>query len=63
MCFFGPKMAHLSITNFFWYKPVLLLSSTYWPTYAANPELLGCIIFEPKMVHLPQTNFSFEKVY
>ena len=28
---FGPKMAHLSWTNFFWYKPLLLLSSTYWP--------------------------------
>ena len=24
-------MAHLSWTNFFWYKPLLLLSSTYWP--------------------------------
>ena len=28
---FGPKIAHLSWTNFFWYKPLLLLSSTYWP--------------------------------
>ena len=28
---FGPKMAHLSWTKFFWYKPLLLLSSTYWP--------------------------------
>ena len=27
---FEPKMAHLSWTNFFWYKPLLLLSSTYW---------------------------------
>ena len=27
---FGPKMAHLSWTNFLWYKPLLLLSSTYW---------------------------------
>ena len=24
-------MAHLSWTKFFWYKPLLLLSSTYWP--------------------------------
>ena len=23
-------MTHLSWTNFFWYKPLLLLSSTYW---------------------------------
>ena len=28
---FGSKMAHLSWTEFFWYKPLLLLSSTYWP--------------------------------
>ena len=28
---FGPKMAHLSWTKFFWYKPLLLLSSAYWP--------------------------------
>ena len=28
---FRPKMAHLSWTKFFWYKPLLLLSSTYWP--------------------------------
>ena len=28
---FGPKMAHLSWTKFFWCKSLLLLSSTYWP--------------------------------
>ena len=28
---FGPKMAHLWWTKFFWYKQLLLLSSTYWP--------------------------------
>ena len=28
---FRPKMANFSRTNFFWYKPLLLLSSTYWP--------------------------------
>ena len=27
----GPKIAHLSWTKFFWRKPLLLLSSTYWP--------------------------------
>ena len=27
----GLKMAHLSWTKFFWYKPLLLLSSTYLP--------------------------------
>ena len=28
---FRAKMAHLPCTIFFWYKPLLLLSSTYWP--------------------------------
>ena len=28
---FRPKIAHLSWTKFFCYKPILLLSSTYWP--------------------------------
>ena len=28
---FGPKMAHLSRTTFFWYKALLLLSSNFWP--------------------------------
>ena len=28
---FRTKMAHLSLTKFFWYKPLLLLSSTYSP--------------------------------
>ena len=27
----GIKMAHLSWTKIFWYKPLLLLSFTYWP--------------------------------
>ena len=65
---FGPKMAHLSSTNFFWYKP--LLSSTYWPfslckieKITADPELWGCAIFGPKMVQLPQTNFFLENYY
>ena len=29
--FFGTTTAHLSWTKNFWYKPLLLLSSTYWP--------------------------------
>ena len=28
---FGTKMAHLSWTKNFWYKPLLLVSSIYWP--------------------------------
>ena len=31
MCHFGLKMAQLSGTKLFWYTPLLLLSSTYWP--------------------------------
>ena len=32
MCtIFGTKIAHLSWTKNFWYKSLLLLSSTYWP--------------------------------
>ena len=54
--------------NFFWYKPLLLLSSTYFHQHcakfkrilAADPELWGCTIFGPKMVHLPQTNFFWK---
>ena len=30
---FRPKIAHFSWKFFFWYKPLLLLSSTYWPFY------------------------------
>ena len=58
---FGPKMAHLSRTNFFWYKPLLLLLSANWPfslckifnTFLlhADIELWGCTIFRPKIVH------------
>ena len=59
----GPKMVYLSWTKLFWYKLLLLLSSTYWPfsfkKLTADPELWGCAIFGPKMVHLPQTNFFF----
>ena len=33
---FGPKTAHLSWTNFFGYKPLLLLSSTYRPFSLCN---------------------------
>ena len=51
-------MAHLCWTKFFWYKTLLLLSSTYWPfskfkkILIADPELWGCAIFGPKMVDL-----------
>ena len=60
-------MAHLSWTKFFSYKPLLLLSSTYWlfllcdkKILTADPEFRGCTIFRPKMVHLPQTIFFWK---
>ena len=67
---FVSKMTHLSWTNFFRYKPLILLSSTYWPfsltkfnkILNADPELWGCTIFRPKLVHLPQTNFFWKIV-
>ena len=63
---FWSKMAHLSWTKYFGYKPLLLLSSTYWPfsfvqnlknILTADLQLWGCAIFGPKMAHLPQTFF------
>ena len=63
-------MAHLPWTSFFWYKPLLILSSTYWPfslckikkKITADPELWGCTIFGPKMVQLPDFFFFFGKL-
>ena len=55
--------------NFFWYKPVLLLSSTYWPfsmckilknSYSGS-RVMRCAILGAKMVHLLQT-FFFLKI-
>ena len=63
---FWSKMAHLSWTKYFGYKPLLLLSSTYWPfsfvqnlknILTADLQLWGCAIFGPKRAHLPQTFF------
>ena len=62
---FGPKMAHLSWTKFFWYYPLWSLSSTYWlfllckilKILMTDPELWGCTIFGPKIVHSPKTNY------
>ena len=74
MCHFWAQNGPFVMNKTFWYKPLLLLSSTYWPfslckiyensssILAADPELRGCTIFGPKMVHLPQTNFSFGKL-
>ena len=62
---FGHKMADLSWTNFFWYKPLLLLSSSCWTfslrkftktSYNRSKFLRISSVSEPKMVHLPPNN-------
>ena len=60
---FGPKMAHLSWTKIFWYKLLLLLSSTYWPFSLCKIQNYGDLPFlGTRMVHLPQTIFFFGKL-
>ena len=68
---FGPKMAHLSWTKSFWFKPLSLLSSTSWPfslckiqknSYSRS-RVMRMHIFWPKMVHLPQTHFVLENYH
>ena len=62
---FEPRMAYLSWTFFFKYKPLILLSSTYSPFYCAkfkkilpeDPELWGCTIFGLKMAHFSKWEF------
>ena len=69
---FGSEMTHLLWTNLFWYKPLLLPSSTYWhflmckifkTILTAAPESWGHTIFESKMVPLPQTIFCWKKLW
>ena len=61
---FGPKMAHLSWTKIFWYKLLLLLSSTYWPFSLCKIQNYGDLPFlGTRMVHLPQTIFFLENYY
>ena len=65
---FGPKMAHLSWTNFFWYKPLLLLSSTYWPfslckilkKFLLRIQLSSFL--GPKWFICPKQNFFWKKI-
>ena len=68
---FGSEMTHLPWTHLFWYKPLLLPSSTYWhfsvckiskKILPAAPESWGHTIFESKTVPLPQTIFFLEKI-
>ena len=66
---FGPKMAHLSWTKLFWFKPLLLLLSTYWPFHCAkfkkiltaDPEYEDAPFFGPKWFSCPK-QFFFGKL-
>ena len=75
---FRDQNGQFFMENFFWYKPLSLLSSTYWSfslckiekkNLTTDPELCECAIFGPKIVHLPQTIFfwkllkSFSSIY
>ena len=68
---FGPKMAPLSWTKVFWFKPLPLLSSTSWlfslckiqKNSYSRSRVMRMHIFWPKMVHLPQTHFVLENYY
>ena len=65
------RMCHFQAQNdnFFWYKPLLSLSSTYWPfslcksfkNSYSGARVRGCAIFGPKTVHLTQTKI-FQKL-
>ena len=67
--FWGQNSPFALNNFFFWYKPLLLLSSTYGPFRCAkfkrnltvDSELWRCTIFRPKVVHLPQIIFLFQK--
>ena len=68
---FGPKNTPICAEQNYWYKPLLLISSTCWAfslgkikkkkILTADPELWGCTIFEPKMVRLHQKK-NFGKI-
>ena len=64
-------MAHLSRTKFFWYKPLLLLSSTYWPFSLCKifkkflqwiQSYEGASFFGPKCFISPKQNFFWKKI-
>ena len=46
---FLAQIGSFLLNKFFWYKPLLLLSSTYWPFSLCKTW--------PKMVHLPPKKF------
>ena len=69
VCHFQVQNDILVMNNFFWYKPLLSLSSTYWPfslcksfkNSYSGARVRGCAIFGPKTVHLTQTKI-FQKL-
>ena len=70
MCHFGVQNGPFVIKIFFWYKPLLLLSSNYWPfslckilkKFLQQIQSYEDVIFGTQMVHLPQTNFFLKKI-
>ena len=66
---FETKIPQFVLNKFFWYKPLLLLLSTYWPfllgkifknILAEDPEFWACAIFGPQIVHLPEKKILLE---
>ena len=68
--FFKIKKILICHEQLFWYKPLLLLSSTYCPfslckilkILTADPQLWGCAIFGAKMGHFPKWEFFSENL-
>ena len=69
-CHFGGRNSPFAPNKIFiWYKPLLLLSSSYGPFHCVkfkrnltmDPELWRCTIFRPKVVHLSLIIFFFSE--
>ena len=72
MCHFGAEMTHWPWTNLFWYKPLLLPSSTYWQffVFKIKKTLLQQLqshedtpFLNPKWSLCPKHFFFFGKKY
>ena len=66
---FGPKIAHLSWTKIFWYKALLLPSSTYWPfslckiqknSYSGSGVMRMCHFWVQNYPFAPNKNFFWK---
>ena len=68
--YFWDQNSPFILNKFFWCKPLLLFSSTYWnfllykilkSSYNGS-RIISCTIFGIKVVHLPQTNFFWNTI-